>query len=91
MVDGEARKRDGRPFDLSGYSVYLVLRRGARRLEVPGGLTDAPRGHFQVTLSRELTSSLEPGTWNYELGARNADGSVDYVFDVGQVDVLPRL
>lgn len=92
IIDGEARRRDGRPFDLTGWRVFLVLlnpRTGERHL-VPGGIRDARRGFFQVPIAQAVTAELQPGTWKYELFAQAPDGQ-EYVFEQGQVDVRPRL
>lgn len=89
IIDGECRRRDGRPFDLSGYRVFLTLAGGGGRWVVEGAVLDAPRGKFQVTLGRELTSALPLGTLGYEVYVENENNT--YVLEQGKTDVRPRL
>jgi len=89
LIEGDARKRDGRPFDLSGYQVVLVVLDGQERKEVEGGILNAPEGKFQLTLSKEFTQALKSDKIQYELVIRNANS--EYVCDQGEMDVRDRL
>ena len=89
LIEGDARKRDGRPFNLSGYRVILVIQDGANRYLVEGGITNAQEGKFQVTLDKNLTSVFNSNKVKYELVIANENS--DYVCDQGEMDVRDRL
>jgi hypothetical protein len=89
IISGQARKRDGRPFPLFGYSVFLYLRDASSTYSVQGAVVNAELGKFTVTIPKTLSASFSGNRVRYELVIKN--DSEDFVCDQGEIDLLPRL
>ena len=89
IISGQARRRDGRPFPLSGYSVLLFLKDASSVYEIQGAILNEELGKFTVTIPKTISSSFSGDRVQYELVIKN--DSEDYVCDQGEMDLLPRL